>query len=86
VPVGLANSDWVSIREAYETGRHAFQPVESGWQAWNPGQQWTTTFDKRGFLAKPRGADWQWGLELDVSLVRMAQQSFNIGTTAICCL
>jgi FG-GAP repeat len=64
VPKGLAKSDWQSIRAAYEAGRHAFQPVEGGWQARNPGQQWTTTFDGRGFLAQPRGADWQWGLEL----------------------
>ena len=61
---GLAKSDWQSIREAYEAGRHAFQPVEGGWQALNPGQQWTTKFDGRGFLTQARGADWQWGLEL----------------------
>jgi len=64
VPEGLAKSDWASIRAAYEAGRHAFMPVADGWQARNPGQQWTTTFDRRGFLAQPRGADWQWGLEL----------------------
>lgn len=64
VPEGLAKSDWSSIRAAYEAGRHAFQPVEGGWQARNPGQQWTTRFDGRGFIAQPRGADWQWGLEL----------------------
>ena len=63
VPEGLAKSDWSSIRAAYEAGRHAFQPVEGGWQARNPGQQWTTKFDGRGFLAKPRDANWQWGLE-----------------------
>ena len=64
VPEGLAKSDWSSIRAAYEAGRHAFQPTATGWQARNPGQQWTTQFDRRGFLAQPRGADWQWGLEL----------------------
>ena len=37
VPDGLAKSDWHSIRAAYEAGRHAFQPVEGGWQARNPG-------------------------------------------------
>ena len=26
VPEGLAASDWQSIREAYEAGRHAFHP------------------------------------------------------------
>ena len=30
IPKGLAKSDWASIREAYEAGRHAFQPVEGG--------------------------------------------------------
>ena len=67
VPEGLAKSDWSSIRAAYEAGRHAFQPVEGQdghWQARNPGQHWTTQFDGRGFIAQPKGADWQWGLEL----------------------
>lgn len=63
VPEGLAKSDWSSIRAAYEAGRHAFQPVDGGWQARNQGQQWTTKFDRRGFLAQPKDADWQWGLE-----------------------
>ena len=44
VPEGLAKSDWQSIRAAYEAGRHAFQPIEGGWQTRNPGQQWTTKF------------------------------------------
>ncbi len=64
VPEGLAKSDWASIREAYEAGRHAFKPTADGWQARNPGQQWLTTFDRRGFVAQPEGAAWQWGLEL----------------------
>ena len=54
VPEGLAKSDWSSIRAAYEAGRHAFQPTATGWQARNPGQQWTTKFDGQGFLAEPR--------------------------------
>ena len=67
VPEGLAKSDWQSIRAAYEAGRHAFQPGEGHdgvWQARNPGQQWTTQFDRRGFVAEPKGGGWQWGLEL----------------------
>ncbi|MDH4451909.1 MAG: FG-GAP repeat protein, partial [Verrucomicrobiota bacterium] len=64
VPQGLAKSDWSSIRAAYEAGRHAFQPTASGWQARNPGQQWTTQFDQRGFLAQPKAGGWTWGLEL----------------------
>ena len=62
--MGLAKSDWQTIRAAYEAGRHAFQPTESGWQARNPGQQWLTTFDQRGFVARPKDGGWQWGLEL----------------------
>ncbi len=42
VPEGLAKSDGASIRAAYEAGRHACQPTATGWQARNPGQQWTT--------------------------------------------
>ena len=64
VPEGLAKSDWQSIRAAYAAGRHAFQPVAGGWQARNPGQQWTTKFDGRGFIAEPKDGGWQWGLEL----------------------
>jgi hypothetical protein len=64
VPEGLAISDWTSIRAAYEAGRHSFQPIEGGWRARNPGQQWTTKFDGRGFLAEPKDGGWQWGLEL----------------------
>ncbi|MEO7317727.1 MAG: hypothetical protein ABIZ56_01930, partial [Chthoniobacteraceae bacterium] len=64
VPEGLATSDWSSIRAAYEAGRHAFQPIAGGWQARNPGQQWTTKFDGRGFIAEPKDGGWQWGLEL----------------------
>ena len=64
VPQGLEKSDWHSIRAAYEAGRHAFQPIDGGWQALNPGQQWTTHFDGRGFMATPQQASWTWGLEL----------------------
>jgi hypothetical protein len=66
-PKGLGKSDWVSICTAYEAGRHAFRAIEgkSGhWQACNPRQQWTTTFDQRGFEATPQNGDWIWGLEL----------------------
>jgi hypothetical protein len=67
VPEGLAKSDWQSIRAVYEAGRHAFQQVpgkDGVWQARNPGQQWLTTFDQRGFEAQPQNGGWSWGLEL----------------------
>jgi hypothetical protein len=64
VPEGLVKSDWQSIRAAYEAGRHAFQLVENGWQAGNPGQQWLTVFDGQGFTMTPDAGGWTWGLEL----------------------
>lgn len=79
VPQGLAKSDWQSIRAAYEAGRHAVQPVEGGWQAQNPGQQWTTRFDGRGFLAAPQAGGWTWGLELKTYGFGEAQTP--VGTT-----
>ena len=64
VPDGLTASDWHSIRAAYEAGRHAFQSIGDGWQARNPGQQWLTRFDRRGFEVQPQGGAWSWGLDL----------------------
>ncbi len=71
-PEGLEKSDWKSIRAAHEGWKHQFREVEDGWQARNPGQQWTTRFDGRGFSAKPDGASWTWGLEF---------QSYGFGKT-----
>jgi len=64
VPAGVSTSDWSSIRAAYEAGRHAVFAIEGGHQARNPGQQWQTKFDGRGFTTRPNGAGWEWGLEL----------------------
>jgi hypothetical protein len=64
-PAGLAASDWASIRAAHQAWQHAFQPLADGdYTARNPGQQWRTRFDGRGFLVQPDGGAWQWGLEL----------------------
>ena len=82
VPEGLAKSDWASIRAAYEAGRHAFQPTPTGWQARNPGQQWTTTFDRRGFVATPKAGGWTWGLELQGYGFGARQQTIA-GTPAV---
>jgi hypothetical protein len=64
VPEGLSAADWAGIREAYEANRHAAFAVEDGFQARNPGQQWRTLFDGRGFATTPDGGGWSWGLEL----------------------
>ncbi len=64
VPEGLAASEWSSIRAAYDAGRHAAHPVDDGHRARNPGQQWSTHFDDRGFLTTPDAGGWSWGLAL----------------------
>lgn len=64
-PKGLADSDWSSIRAAYEAGRHAPHRQEDGTlTARNPGQQWLTQFDGKGFTVSPDHGQWTWGLEL----------------------
>jgi FG-GAP repeat len=65
VPKGVSASDWTSIRAAYEAGRHAAFAVDGGYQVRNPGQQWTTRFDGRGFQTQPDAGGWTWGLELE---------------------
>ncbi|MFN0204729.1 MAG: FG-GAP repeat protein [Planctomycetota bacterium] len=64
LPKELAASDWSSIRAAYEAGRHAAFPIDGGFRFRNPGQQWSTQFDGRGFITKPDSNLWSWGLEL----------------------
>ncbi|MFN0010048.1 MAG: FG-GAP repeat protein, partial [Phycisphaerales bacterium] len=67
VPKDLSTSDWSSIRGAYEASRHAAfadEAVPGHFRARNPGQQWLTRFDGRGFLTTPHTAGWSWGLEL----------------------
>jgi FG-GAP repeat protein len=64
VPDGLSATDWSSIRAVYDANRHAAFVVDGGIQARNPGQQWRTRFDGRGFTAAPDVGGWEWGLEL----------------------
>ncbi|MBL8840280.1 MAG: FG-GAP repeat protein [Planctomycetes bacterium] len=64
VPDGLSDGDWSSIRAAYEAGRHRVIAAEDGLEARNPGQQWTTRFDGRGFCTTPDASGWTFGLEL----------------------
>ena len=71
VPEGLTDSDWKSIRREYERHRHAAVAVDGEFRARNPGQQWLTHFDGRGFTVEPaiagvepEAAGWRWGLEL----------------------
>ncbi|MDQ3116359.1 MAG: hypothetical protein M3Q86_07085, partial [Verrucomicrobiota bacterium] len=64
VPEGLTPSDWSSIRTAYQAHRHQAVPMDGGYRARNPGQQWRTEFDGKGFITRPEAGDWQWGLKL----------------------
>ncbi len=63
-PEGLTDSQWTSIRAAYEAGRHKVTKVDGVYQARNPGQGWLTRFEDGGFAVKPDSGDWTWGLEL----------------------
>jgi hypothetical protein len=63
-PEGLSATDWSSIRAAYEANRHAAFASEGGYLAPNPGQQWLTRFDGRGFSVQPDAGGWTWGLQL----------------------
>jgi hypothetical protein len=68
LPVGLSRNDWESIVVAHERAKYEIVRKGEGWQAWNPGQQWLTSFDERGFLIRQAGkrqesgARWSWGL------------------------
>ncbi len=64
IPRSLSASDWTGIRAAYDASRHAAWAVAGGFRARNPGQQWTTRFDERGFSVEPDAGGWTWGLEL----------------------
>ena len=83
VPEGLSQSDWSSIRAAYEEGRHSFQPIEGmhgHWQGLNPGQRWVTRFDGRGFVVTPCEGDWSWGL--DLCSYGLGEKQTPVGTAA----
>jgi hypothetical protein len=85
VPKGLAPSDWSSIRAAYEAGRHAVRADDAApghFVARNPGQQWLTRFDGRGFSTTPKAGDWSWGLDL-VSYGRGDAQQTIKGTACV---
>jgi hypothetical protein len=65
LPSALSPLDWQGIIAARERARHAVTVTgPHSWQAHNPGQQWRTAFDGRGFSVTPTGAGWTWGLEL----------------------
>ncbi|MEP2775662.1 MAG: PKD domain-containing protein [Luteolibacter sp.] len=64
MPKGLEEADWHGIRDTHEAWRHEFREVNGRWQARNPGQQWSSSFNGRDFSVKPDSAAWIWGLRL----------------------
>jgi hypothetical protein len=64
VPKGLSAAEWASISGQIQ--QHAYQavPVETGYRADNPSQQWQTRFDGGGFVLRPQAGGWEWGLRL----------------------
>lgn len=65
LPEGVTASDWTGIRAAYQAHRHAARATEDGFEARNPGQQWRSQFDRRGFVVQPEHGAWRWGLALE---------------------
>jgi len=63
-PAGLTRADWSDIRAVHANAQHSIECVDDVYQARNPGQAWSTEFDRRGFLTTPDVGDWRWGLEL----------------------
>ncbi len=64
VPEGLSGADWTGILSAYQAHRYVAFAVEGGYLARNPGQQWRTHFDGRGFEITPNAGGWSWGLDV----------------------
>ena len=64
LPDGVSSEAWASIRSAYEAGRHAAIPNDRGYEARNPGQALTASFDDQGATMTADCGDWTWGLEL----------------------
>ena len=44
--------------------RQVAKPAEAGYREFNRDLRWETRFDGRGFMTRPHGAAWRWGLEL----------------------
>lgn len=88
-PEGLTTSEWGDIQTAYEAGRHAPQRQANGHLlSRNPGQQWRTEFDGKGFTVTPDHGEWTWGLDLngygDRTLSSAAQALHHDGGRITC--
>jgi len=76
-PKGISQSDWSSIRAAHEGWQRRVQITPTGVRAAHPGQQWITDFDGVGFLVRPKGNAWEWGLALEGARHTAARASDN---------
>lgn len=64
-PTDIPAADRAGLHAAYEAARHEVRAEADGaLAALNPGQQWRTRFDGRGFTVTPAAGGWTWGLEL----------------------
>lgn len=64
VPDGLSAVEWVSITGQILQRAYWAIPMETGYRANNPSQQWQTRFDGAGFVLLPQAGGWAWGLRL----------------------
>ncbi len=64
LPEGLSALDWLAIVAVRDTAVHAVVATDTGHEARNPGQRWTTSFDGSGFTVVPDHGEWTWGLGL----------------------
>ncbi|HAB18715.1 MAG TPA: hypothetical protein DCE44_20030, partial [Verrucomicrobiales bacterium] len=64
LPAGLSSATWAEIHTAHRLSQRTVTPSAGGHQAKNPGQQWSTDFDGRGFLINHDKANWKWGLKV----------------------
>ncbi len=65
VSEGLSATDGLAVRRVQTASRHlVLEDRAGGFLTRNPGQAWMTEFDGRGFMVRPDGRDWTWGLQL----------------------
>ncbi len=64
LPAEIDADQWASIKELHSLDGYSAKRSVLGFEAANPAQQWTATFDSSGFLVQSSRYDWSWGLEL----------------------
>ncbi len=64
LPSGVTPSDWSSIRASIDSHQHAIEVAHSGFEARNPGFDWTARFNETSALIQPADGGWSFGLAL----------------------